>query len=176
MGGRIAVVDAQNRFMRWEQRAVIHQQRLVHRSIHVLVFDSADRLVIQRRHHGKDTYPGHWDASVAGHVEESDYLAGPDDDLDAVYEQVAGREMAEELGIVVPTTLLGHIEPVPDIHYEQMRLFRAESDGPFTLQESEVEELKHVTSAELVALAQVDRVTDALLWLRTWLCERDLWA
>jgi isopentenyldiphosphate isomerase len=89
MPGRIAVVDTANRFVRWEDRRTIHEQRLVHRSIHVLLYDSAGRLLVQRRHASKQTHPRCWDVSCAGHVEESDYTGGPDDDLDAVYAAVA---------------------------------------------------------------------------------------
>ena len=75
MAGRIAVVDGANRFVRWESRKVIHEQQLVHRSVHVLLHDSTGRLLVQRRHHSKQTYPDYWEC-CAGHVEESDYLAG----------------------------------------------------------------------------------------------------
>ncbi len=153
MAGRIAVVDADNRFLRWEERRTIHEQRFVHRSIHVLVFDTRGRLLIQRRHRDKQTYPGWWDSSCAGHVDESDYTGAPDDDLDAVYRNVARRELEEELGVTAPVTELERFAPPADgWHYEQIRLFRAESDGPFRLQEEEVEEYRLVTPAEYDAM------------------------
>ncbi len=176
MPGRIAVVDAADRFVRWTDRATIHRERLIHRSIHVLVFDPVGRLVIQRRHRSKDTCPRHWDSSCAGHVEESDYLAGPDDDLDAVYRAVAGRELLEELGIEVPLEELAHLAPYPGVHYEQLRLFRATSDGPFTLQPEEVEEVARVTPEELAARARAgEAITPTLHHLGRWLRRRGLW-
>jgi len=150
--GRIAVVDDANRFVRWEDRRVIHAQRLVHRSVHILVFDSAGRLLLQRRHPAKETNPRYWDVSVAGHVEESDYPAGPDDDLDAVYAAVAARELLEELGVTAEIERLARLGPEPGVHYEQIHLFRATSDGPFTPQADEVEEVRLVTRPELEAL------------------------
>jgi isopentenyldiphosphate isomerase len=170
MPGRIAVVDDANRFVRWEDRRVIHEQRLVHRSAHILVFDSAGRLLIQRRHRAKQTHPRHWDVSVAGHVEESDYTAGPDDDLDAVYAAVAARELREELGVDAEVTLLERLGPEPGVHYEQIHLFRAASDGPFALQADEVEEYRLVTRPELESLfASGEPVTPSLRWLARWL-------
>lgn len=170
MAGRIAVVDGSNRFVRWEDRRTIHEQRLVHRSIHVMVFDASGRVLVQRRHRDKQTYPRHWDMSCAGHVEESDYPRGPDDELDAVYRAVALRELHEELGIVVADAALealGRIAPVADIHYEQIALYRVRHDGPYTLQAEEVEEIKLVTRAELAAMfADPDEhVTHALRYL-----------
>jgi len=166
MAGRIAVVDDQNRFVRWEERRTIHEQQLVHRSVYVLLFDRAGRLLVQRRHHAKQTHPRMWDVSCAGHVEESDYTGGPDDDLDAVYAAVAARELAEELGVAPPLARVGRFGPEPGVHYEQIRLFRAQSDGPFTPQPDEIEEVRLVTRAELAALlASGEPVTPALHWL-----------
>ncbi len=176
MAGRIAVVDEHNRFVRWEERTAIHQQRLWHRSAHVLVFDSSQRLIVQRRHRDKATYPNNWDNSVAGHVEESDYPAGPDDDLDTVYAEVAARELAEELGVVAPLIELGHFPPTKGVHYEQLRLFCATSDGPFRIQESEVEEIRQVTYTEYRHLVESGApVTHALRFFVEWMIERERW-
>lgn len=163
MPGRIAVVDDANRFVRWEDRVTIHTQRLVHRSIHVLLLDSAGRLLVQRRHAGKQTYPRTWDVSCAGHVEESDYLGGPDDDLDRVYAAVAAREVEEELGVTPALTPVARYGPVPGVHYEQIQLFRGVSDGPFRIQPDEVEELRLLAPSELAAfLAGPEPVTPLL--------------
>jgi isopentenyldiphosphate isomerase len=177
MAGRIAVVDDQNRFVRWEERHTIHVERLVHRSVYVLIFDSSGRLVIQRRHRDKQTHPSFWDLSCAGHVEESDYPQGPDEELDAVYAQVAAREVEEELGVTPDLEELGHFPPQAEVHYEQIRLFRGASDGPFALQEEEVEELRRVNVAELDAMvAAEEKVTQALRVFAAWAQERGLWA
>lgn len=176
MPGRIAVVDAENRFVRWEDRHTIHVERLIHRSIHVLVFDGAGKLVIQRRHRDKQTHPGYWDMSCAGHVEESDYLGGPDEELDRVYAEVAAREVEEELGVSPALSELAHFPPLAGVHYEQIRLFRATHDGPFTIQAEEVEELQRVSPSELAALGEQEPVTEALRFFATWASERGLWA
>ena len=178
MAGRIAVVDAENRFLRWEDRHRIHVEHLVHRSIYALVFDPAGRLLIQLRHRDKQTFPSHWDVSCAGHVEESDYPGEPDQDLDAVYLEVARRELEEELGIPPATPLeeLAHVPPIDGVHYEQIRLFRAIASGPFTLQEEEVEEVRFVTPAQLEALdAGGAPLTNALRYFTGWLAARGEW-
>lgn len=171
MAGRIAVVDAQNRFLRWTERATIHAHRLPHRSVHVVVFDSKGRLVIQKRDRYKDTWPGHWDSSCAGHVEESDYVAGPDERLDEVYHQVALRELQEELGITAELELLDRFAPQEGVHYEHLQLFRATSDGPYTIQDDEVEEVWAITPQELkvVIEAGLEPVTRMLRFLAVWL-------
>lgn len=168
MAGRIAVVDPDNRFVRWEERRVIHEHRLVHRSVHVLLFDRRGRLLVQRRHRDKQTYPRHWDVSCAGHVEERDYSAGPEVEgaaLDAVYAAVAAREVEEELGVRPSLVLRGRFGPEPGVHYEHLQLFEARSDGPFCLQAEEVEEHRLLDRAEVEALlGGAEPVTRALRW------------
>lgn len=157
---RIAVVDADNRFVRWEARRAIHEQRLVHRSVHVLVFDTRGQLLVQRRHRDKQTYPSHWDTSCAGHVEERDYVGGPDDELDRVYREVAARELFEELGVRAELRLLARLPPEPGVHYEQVHLFACTSDGPYVLQADEVEEVRLVGRDEVP-----EPMTPMLRWL-----------
>jgi isopentenyldiphosphate isomerase len=177
MKNRIAVVDEANRFLRWEDRRTIHQHHLPHRSVHVLVFNAAGQLYVQRRHREKLTFPRFWDNSVAGHVEESDYPAGPDESLDRVYHEVASRELHEELGIQAPLEELGAFSPHPGIHYEHFRLYRTRHEGPFVLQPEEVEDGRWFDRETLLAMKtrQEEPVTPLLLFLVEWLGERRLW-
>lgn len=176
MSGRIAVVDSANRFLRWADRRTIHEQRLVHRSAYVLIFDSNRHLLVQRRHRGKQTYPRTWDISCAGHVEESDYRGNLDDDLDTVYAAVAARELYEELGVSPPLTLLGRFAPEPGVHYEQIHLFTGKSDGPYTLQADEVEEYLMLARDDVAAwLASPEPVTHTLRWFLGWLTVGERW-
>lgn len=152
MSERFAVVDDEDRFLYWADRRTIHANYLPHRSVHVLVFDSAGRLLLQRRHAGKMTYPRCWDVSCSGHVDEEDYDAGPDDDLDRVYERAARRELQEELGVSAPIEFLLHIRPIAFVHYEQIHLYRATHDGPIAFQRDEIEEVRWVAPSDFDAL------------------------
>lgn len=66
-----------------------HREGLWHRSAHLWLVDSAKtRVLLQRRHPGKDTDPGRWDIAVAGH------LSAGQTPLEAIV-----REAEEELGL-----------------------------------------------------------------------------
>lgn len=70
-------------------RSEVHTLGLWHRTAHVWVCNSAGQLLLQKRSLSKDTYPGFWDVSCAGHLSAGDTsIAG------------ALRELHEELGIV----------------------------------------------------------------------------
>jgi len=169
---RVAVVDEHDRFVRWTTRAEIHDRRLPHRSVQVALYDSAGRLVLQRRHESKRTYPGCWDLSASGHVEEPDYPdpSRPDADLDAVYDAVAARELHEELGVRASLERLGRFAPERGVHYEHFWLYRGVHDGPYVPQASEVAEIRAYDAAALAALLSSDAPrTRSLEYLLTWL-------
>ena len=82
------VVDMQDKVIGKATRLEIHQKKLVHRSIHILVFNSKNQIFLQKRSKLKDENPGYWDTSSAGHV-----------DTGETYDECAERELWEELGI-----------------------------------------------------------------------------
>jgi isopentenyl-diphosphate delta-isomerase type 1 len=174
---RIAVVDDDNRFVRWEPRRLIHEQQLVHRSVYVLVFDPERRLVIQQRHRDKQTWPLYWDISCAGHVGEDDYASSPDEEVDRAYELAAVRELAEELGVTASLSVLGHFGPRDGVGYEQIRLFRATWAGPITVQLDEVEAHRWISVAEFEAQAHEPdaRFTPALRYFGALAQARGWW-
>jgi len=183
MTARVAVVDEADRFVRWADRKEVHRDRLLHRSVHVIVLDAQNRLVIQLRHRDKLTYAHHWDISCSGHVEEPDYPRAPDGsmiglnpgpELDRVYEACAARELEEELGVRAPLTYLGYFGPEPGVHYEQIHLYSARSDGPYTAQAEEIEALRAVTPEELDALTD-HPVTGSLRLLANVARKRGWW-
>jgi isopentenyldiphosphate isomerase len=71
------------------ERAELHRNpALIHRVVHVLLFNKNGGLLLQKRSRRKDVAPGKWDTSVGGHI-------NPGEDVLAA----ARREMEEELGI-----------------------------------------------------------------------------
>ena len=85
----LEVVDKNGNVLKLAKRSEIHRNpSLIHRVVHVLVFDKKGRLLLQKRSLNKDVAPGKWDTSVGGHVNPGEDILG-----------AAKREMKEELGI-----------------------------------------------------------------------------
>ncbi len=83
------VVDEDDRIIGEAAREQVHgNPELIHRVVHVLVFNSNKELYLQKRDMNKDVQPGKWDTSVGGHVDKGES-----------YQDAAVREMEEELGI-----------------------------------------------------------------------------
>ena len=105
---------------------------LVHRSVHVLVFDSAGRLLMQLRSMDKDIQPGKWDTSVGGHL-----------GVGESYEVAAARETSEELGISgVSLNYLYDYQLRNEVESENIRSFCVVYDGPIKYQAEEIDEVR----------------------------------
>ena len=84
------VVNERDEVIGRAPRREVHARDLLHRAIHVLVFNARGEVFLQKRSLTKDTAPGLWDSSTSGHVD-----AGED------YDTCAVRELREEIGLVV---------------------------------------------------------------------------
>ncbi len=122
------VVDEQDRVTGQKSRFEVHRQKLLHRAIHVFVFNQAGELFLQRRSKWKDTHPLRWDSSAAGHVN-----AGQ------TYDETAAREIEEELGVSAEVESHWIIAPGVATGWEHVRLYRAQHDGPFHLNPAELD-------------------------------------
>lgn len=71
-----------------ETRSVVHRTGLQHRGVHVFLFTSEGKLLIQKRNKDRHAYPSTLDCSVSEHVK-----AGED------YRTAARRGLMEELGL-----------------------------------------------------------------------------
>ena len=86
----IEIVDTEGATIGIRRRSEVHgDPSLLHKVVHVLVFNDAGNLLLQKRSMNKDVAPGKWDTSVGGHV-------SPGEDL----KKAALREMKEELGVI----------------------------------------------------------------------------
>src|SRR5438046_2178358 len=86
------VVDEKDEVIGRASRAEVHRRGLKHRAVHVLVFNSRGQLFLQKRSQTKDTFPGAWDSSAAGHL-----CCGEQ------YDGCALRELEEEIGLAPST-------------------------------------------------------------------------
>jgi 16S rRNA (adenine1518-N6/adenine1519-N6)-dimethyltransferase len=123
------VVDEHDRPLGTEKRAIVHERQLLHRAVHILVFNNSGELLLQKRSAWKDREPGKWDSSAAGHLEPGESYAA-----------AAARETDEELGIRPALERIGKLPAGPGTGWEFVEIFRAQHEGPFILPPSEIEE------------------------------------
>lgn len=113
------VEDEQDTVLRQATRREVHEQGLIHRAVHILVFNKKHDCLLQQRSLLKDRHPGVWDSSAAGHVD-----AGED------YDSAARRELEEELGITDTKLIrLGTLPPTPETGMEHVAVYAAMHSG-----------------------------------------------
>jgi 8-oxo-dGTP pyrophosphatase MutT (NUDIX family) len=126
----VTIVNRQNVVIDAQPRSIMRCRNLIHRASYVILFNDAGELFLQKRSRSKDVYPGYWDIAAGGVV-----LAGES------YLQAAVRELDEELGISGV-----RLEHRLDHFYEDSdnmvwgRIFSCIHNGPFTLQQEEIDE------------------------------------
>jgi 16S rRNA (adenine1518-N6/adenine1519-N6)-dimethyltransferase len=117
----LQVVDEQDRPVGGLNRATVHQERHLHRAVHVLLLSRRGELYLQRRSFAKDRYPGRWDSSAAGHV-----------NFGETYAACATREVCEELGLTTQLEPIGKLAASEATGQEFVEVFCAQvSEQPF---------------------------------------------
>ncbi|KAL1832256.1 hypothetical protein ACET3Z_001907 [Daucus carota] len=133
-------------------RSAVHRDGDYHRAVHVWIYaESTQELLLQRRADCKDSWPGLWDISSAGHISAGDSSL-----------ITARRELHEELGVLLPKDAFESIfvfleESVTNggtfINNEYCDVYLVTTLEPiplqaFTLQESEVSAVKYISFEE----------------------------
>ncbi|KAJ8479905.1 hypothetical protein OPV22_023632 [Ensete ventricosum] len=129
-------------------RSLVHRDGDYHRAVHVWIYsESTQELLLQKRADCKDSWPGQWDISSAGHISAGDSSL-----------LSARRELYEELGIYLPKDAFELLfvflqECVINngnyINNEFSDVYLVTTLSPipmeaFTLQESEVSSVKYI--------------------------------
>jgi isopentenyldiphosphate isomerase len=124
------VVNERDEVVDRRPRSQVHQLGLLHRAVHILVFNAQGQVFLQKRSLTKDRQPGLWDSSTSGHVN-----SGED------YDAAAVRELGEEIGLRLerPPARLFKIDARPETDQEFVWAYRCEAEGPFTLDPEEIE-------------------------------------
>jgi isopentenyl-diphosphate Delta-isomerase len=126
------VVDKMDKVIGQATRREIHQKKLLHRSIHILVFNSKNEVFLQKRSMAKDENPGLWDTSSAGHV-----------DTGESYDECAHRELWEELGIKSILEPLDKIQACPETYHEHVQIYTCKTNATIEINLDEISEGKY---------------------------------
>ncbi|KAH1048831.1 hypothetical protein J1N35_039615 [Gossypium stocksii] len=142
-------------------RGDVHRDGDYHKAVHVWIFaESTQELLLQKRADCKDSWPGLWDISSAGHISAGDSSL-----------ITAQRELQEELGVILPKDAFELIfvfleECVTNngkfINNEYSDVYLVTTLEPipreaFILQDTEVSDVKYISFGEYRShLAEAD--------------------
>jgi len=125
------VVNERDEVVEQRPRSEVHRLGLLHRAVHILVFNAEGKVFLQKRSARKDTHPQTWDSSTSGHVDTGEN-----------YDESAIRELKEEIGLRVSEApeRLFKINACEETDQEFVWVYRTQSEGPFILHPEEIEE------------------------------------
>jgi isopentenyldiphosphate isomerase len=124
------VVNERDEVIGRQPRGEVHRLGLMHRAVHMLVFNAAGQVFLQKRSMKKDRQPGVWDSSASGHVD-----SGED------YGACAVRELREEIGLQLTEAPLRLFKLAASAETDQEHVWvhRCQAEGPFRLDPDEIE-------------------------------------
>jgi isopentenyl-diphosphate delta-isomerase type 1 len=137
-----------------EPRTLIHRRGDWHRTVHIWIENNRGEVLFQKRSPSKESFPGAWDVSAAGHIESGETSVA-----------AAIKEVREELGIDVLARDLRLLFTVKgasvqnrgtfiDNEISDVYVIRLDIDiREIHPQESEVSGVRFVPLAELARLA-----------------------
>jgi isopentenyl-diphosphate Delta-isomerase len=139
------VVDEEDKVIGQASRKLVHEKGLIHRSVHILVFNSQNRLFLQKRSLQKDENPDLWDSSASGHVNSGEN-----------YDKSASRELWEELGIKAKINFWIKLSAAEKTLWEHVSVYKCISDDKMTLAPDEISDGKFWDIEELKYLIESD--------------------
>lgn len=124
------VVNDRDEVIDQKPRREVHRLGLLHRAVHIIVTNAKGEVFMQKRSMTKDSSPGLWDTSAAGHVD-----SGED------YDTCSIRELREEIGLSISETprRLFYIKASKETGMEFVWVYHTVAEGPFVLHPEEIE-------------------------------------
>jgi len=135
------VVDADDRVVGQAPRSVVHARKLLHRAVHIFVFNSRHELLLQKRSARKDEYPLCYTSSASGHLSTGE-----------TYDSAAPRELAEELGLEGKLEWLAKFPAGPQTSDEHTVLYRTMTDTPPRIDPVEIDAVTFHPLEEISAM------------------------
>lgn len=135
---QLIIVDEKDNILDYQPRNIVHQQKLLHRTISVSIYNNKGQILLHKRSAKKDNNAGFWANSVGGHVTK-----------DKNYNQTAQEEITEELDINPNLTLIKKMKINDPAHTSMTCIYKAFSDGPFNFNKEEIDEIKFFSKEEI---------------------------
>jgi isopentenyl-diphosphate Delta-isomerase len=153
------VVNDHDEVIDQKPRREVHRLGLKHRAVHIIVTNAKGDVFMQKRSLSKDSSPGLWDTSAAGHVDSGE-----------TYDTCSIRELREEIGLSItqPPRRLCYIKACQETAQEFVWVYHTVSEGPFVLHPEEIETGEWFTTKHLEEWIASRPQDFATSFLRVW--------
>ncbi|MEO1016077.1 MAG: isopentenyl-diphosphate Delta-isomerase [Pseudomonadota bacterium] len=163
----LLLVDEEDRVVGTEEKLLAHRQGVLHRAFSVMIYDDADRWLLQRRAPVKYHSAGLWTNACCGHPRPGE------DTKDA-----ASRRLREELSFTCPLTFLTKIRYRSELdqgltEHELVSVFMGRHQGEVRPNPDEADRVRWIDARDL-RLELERNAADFTVWFRKYVDE--LWA
>ena len=135
--------DGDDRVIGQAPRSEVHRRGLLHRAVHIFVFNSRGELLLQRRSATKDEFPLCYTSSASGHLGTGE-----------TYDECAPRELQEELRLTSPIEFLAKFAASPETANEHTALYRTVTDDRPTPDPGEIASIEFREPAEIATMLE----------------------
>lgn len=129
-------------------RKIVHEKKLLHRTISITLFNDQGEILLQKRSTKKDNNPGMLGNAAGGHV-------GKDEN----YDQAAREEIREELGINPELIFIKKLIINDPKHTTMTSLYKTFHNGPFDFNKDEVDEVKFYSMEDIKKV--IDKLSES---------------
>lgn len=134
----LVVVDEEDNILDYMPRSKVHEQKLLHRTISISLYNDKGQILLQKRSSKKDNNPDKWANATGGHVNKGEE-----------YEQTAHNEISEELNINPELIFIKKMIINDPAHTTMTSLYKTFSNGPFDFNKEEIDEVKFFSKEDL---------------------------
>ncbi|MBI2129802.1 NUDIX domain-containing protein [Candidatus Woesearchaeota archaeon] len=133
------IVDEKDKAIGRASKKEIYEKKLLHRIVHVLVFNNKGEMALQLRSRYASFCPLHWCTSAGGHVRSGES-----------YEEAALRELKEEIGTAAKIDFAHKdIYTVSGNFKKFLATFKTEFNGSFRINPKEVDRVEFFSLDEV---------------------------
>lgn len=153
------ICDEEDNVIGQASRRDVHARDLLHRAVHIWVFNTAGELLVHRRTMTKDQYPDCFTSSASGHVD-----AGED------YLTAAHRELREELGLSGNLEFIVKLPAGANTAFEHTVLYALQTDSKPQPNRDEIASIAYQAVGEVIEEVNQypDRFTPPFRELAIW--------
>lgn len=159
----LTIIDEKDNVLGKVETAKVHKEHLLHRSVHVFLVNSKNKILCRKIPSTSPLYPGEWSTGVGAHVPFGNS-----------YDTAAKNATKNNIGTSCSLIMIGKIRVNDNVENELSATYVGFSDKPIVLDKNKADEARFFSEKELTALLSHEQFTPHLdLSFKLYLSKKD---
>ena len=153
MARKLYVVNKNNEIIFEEDATLVHEQGLLHRSVHVILINKKGEFFCRKINQKSPFYKGYWSTATGAHLE-----------VGMTIKETAQKSLQKLLGIQhLDLDYIGNIYVKDEVEHEISATFISFAEGPFTINKDFLEDGQFFSWNDLQELQNRGSITPHLI-------------